>query len=102
MNLQITASEVRLISEDGADLGVHSRTAALDLVRSLGEDLVEVDPDSTPPVCQVIDYGKYAKEASILSDASVGLPNKPDAANPAIASRFHGGCPRRGVADPER
>jgi translation initiation factor IF-3 len=59
VNLQITASEVRLISEDGADLGVHSRAAALDLVRSRGEDLVEVDPDSAPPVCQVIDYGKY-------------------------------------------
>jgi translation initiation factor IF-3 len=59
VNLQITASEVRLISEDGADLGVHSRAAALELVRVRREDLVEVDPDSTPPVCQAIDYGKY-------------------------------------------
>ena len=59
VNLQITASEVRLISEDGADMGVLSRAAELELVRSRREDLVEVDPDSTPPVSQVIDYGKY-------------------------------------------
>ena len=59
VNLQITASEVRLISEDGADLGVFSRAAALELVRLRRVDLVEVDPDSTPPICQVIDYGKY-------------------------------------------
>ena len=59
VNLQVTASEVRLVSEDGADLGVHSRDAALEWARSRSEDLVEIDPDSTPPVCQVIDYGKY-------------------------------------------
>jgi translation initiation factor IF-3 len=59
VNGQITASKVRLISEDGADLGVFSRADALELVRSGKGDLVEVDPDSTPPVCQVIDYGKY-------------------------------------------
>jgi len=59
VNLQITASEVRLISEDGTDMGVLPRDAALELVRSRREDLVEVDPDSTPPVCQVIDHGKY-------------------------------------------
>ena len=59
VNLQITASEVRLVSEDGADMGVFSLAAALELVRSRNEDLVEIDPDSTPPVCQVIDYGRY-------------------------------------------
>ena len=43
VNLQITASELRLISEDGADMGIFSRAAALDLVHSRREDLVEVD-----------------------------------------------------------
>lgn len=59
VNGQITAHEVRLVSEDGVELGVHSLTAALKLARSREEDLVEIDPDSSPPVCQVIDYGKY-------------------------------------------
>ena len=40
-------------------VGRSRHEAALELVRSRSEDLVEIDPDSTPPVCQVIDYGKY-------------------------------------------
>jgi len=59
VNGQIKASQVTLIDEDGADLGVFSLSDALALARSQGIDLVEIHPDSTPPVCQVIDYGKY-------------------------------------------
>ena len=59
INLQIKASEVRLVSKDGADLGVFPIADALKLVASRREDLVEIDPDSMPPVCQVIDYGKF-------------------------------------------
>jgi translation initiation factor IF-3 len=58
VNLQITAPEVRLITEDGGDMGTFSRAAALNLARARKEDLVEMNPDSDPPVCQVIDYGK--------------------------------------------
>ena len=59
VNLQIEASEVRVVSEDGKDLGLFSRERALEMVRSRGEDLVEIGPEAVPPVCQMIDYGKY-------------------------------------------
>jgi translation initiation factor IF-3 len=59
VNGQITASPVRVVSQDGADLGVHSIADALKLVLSRKEDLVEVEPAAVPPVCQAIDYGKY-------------------------------------------
>jgi translation initiation factor IF-3 len=45
--------------DDFVDLGVLSIVDALDLARSRREDLVEVQPDSVPPVCEVVDYGKY-------------------------------------------
>ena len=59
VNLQITVDEVRVVTEDGDDLGVLSRADALEFVRSRGEDLVEIDPETVPPLCRVIDYGKY-------------------------------------------
>ena len=59
INRQIKASEVRVISEDGADLGVFSIANALKLVASRREDLVLLEPEAVPPVCQTIDYGKY-------------------------------------------
>ena len=59
INGQITAIQVKVISEDNAELGVFSLTEALKLVGSRREDLVEIEPDSNPPVCQAIDYGKY-------------------------------------------
>ena len=59
VNGQIKASEVRVVSEDGADLGVLSIADALKLVASRKEDLVEIEPEAIPPICQAIDYGKY-------------------------------------------
>ncbi|SPE59488.1 Translation initiation factor IF-3 (fragment) [Verrucomicrobia bacterium] len=59
VNLQIRAPEVRLVSENGKDLGLFSREQALEMVRRRGEDLVEIGPEAVPPVCQMIDYGKY-------------------------------------------
>jgi translation initiation factor IF-3 len=59
INGGIKANEVKVISEDGADIGVFSLSDALALVSSRGEDLVEIDPEAVPPVCQAIDYGKY-------------------------------------------
>ena len=59
VNLQIQAPEVRVVSEDGADLGLFPRQQALEMARKRGEDLVEIGPDAAPPVCQMIDYGKY-------------------------------------------
>ena len=58
MNEQITASEVRVISSNGKQLGIISIREALNLAEDEGFDLVEVSPDANPPVCKIIDYGK--------------------------------------------
>ena len=57
-NEQITASEVRVISSTGAQLGIISIREALNHAEDEGFDLVEVSPDAKPPVCKIIDYGK--------------------------------------------
>ena len=59
INLQIEASEVRVVDQDRRDLGVFAIADALKLVASRREDLVEIGPDAVPPVCQCIDYGKF-------------------------------------------
>jgi translation initiation factor IF-3 len=64
-NEQITASEVRVISSTGSQLGIISIREALNHAEDEGYDLVEVSPDAKPPVCKIIDYGeqKIKKEA---------------------------------------
>ena len=57
-NEQITASEVRVISSSGAQLGIISIREALNHAEDEGFDLVEVSPDAKPPVCKILDYGK--------------------------------------------
>ena len=57
-NEKITASEVRVISSTGKQLGIISIREALIAAEDEGFDLVEVSPDSSPPVCKIIDYGK--------------------------------------------
>ena len=59
INKQIRAREVRVIGDDGAQLGIMSLQEALDIAVDKGLDLVEVSPTSRPPVCRVMDYGKY-------------------------------------------
>ena len=60
VNGQIKASEVRVIPEDGTDIGVFSLRDALALAASRREDLVEIDSEAVSPVCQAIDYGVIA------------------------------------------
>lgn len=57
-NEKITASEVRVISSKGLQLGIISIREALNYAEDEGYDLVEVSPDAKPPVCKIIDYGK--------------------------------------------
>ena len=57
-NQHITASEVRVISSTGEQLGIISIREALNHAEDEGFDLVEVSPDANPPVCKIIDYGK--------------------------------------------
>ena len=58
INEKITASEVRLISSSGKQMGILSIREALIQAEDEGFDLVEVSPESNPPVCKIIDYGK--------------------------------------------
>ena len=57
------APSVRLISADGAQVGVVTLQAALRAAEDSGLDLVEVSPNADPPVCKLLDYGKYKYEA---------------------------------------
>ncbi len=59
VNHRIRAREVRVISEEGDQLGIMSVEQAIALAESSALDLVEVAPKSRPPVCRVMDYGKY-------------------------------------------
>lgn len=59
INRRIRAREVRLIGGDGAQLGIVTLTKALEIAEEEGLDLVEVAPESKPPVCRVMDYGKF-------------------------------------------
>jgi translation initiation factor IF-3 len=59
MNEQIRVPKVRVISETGEQLGVLVTRDAIDRARSVGLDLMEVGPTENPPVCKIMDYGKY-------------------------------------------
>ena len=60
----IRASQVRLISSSGDQLGIMPVRDAFDIAAREGLDLVEVAPNADPPVCRIMDYGKYKYEAS--------------------------------------
>lgn len=59
INDAIRAREVRLIDETGQNVGVVSKFDALARAEEAGLDLVEVSPDAEPPVCKILDFGKY-------------------------------------------
>ena len=62
VNNRIRAREVLLIDEEGTRVGVVSLRDAIALAEERGLDLVEVAPTATPPVCRILDYGKYRYE----------------------------------------
>jgi len=61
-NEQIRAREVRVIGETGEQLGILGRNQAIDIAKEKGLDLVEVAANAEPPVCKIMDYGKYKFE----------------------------------------
>lgn len=63
VNEDILEEEVRLIDEHGENHGAVSTDKAIDMARAAGLDLVEISPNATPPVCKILDYGKYKYEA---------------------------------------
>jgi translation initiation factor IF-3 len=64
VNGKIRAREVRVIGTDHAQLGIISLGDALNLARAKGVDLVEIAPNAVPPVCRLVDFGKFRYEQS--------------------------------------
>jgi translation initiation factor IF-3 len=62
INERIRADEIRLIGADGENVGVVSPERALEMAEQAGLDLVEISPNATPPVCKIMDFGKYKYE----------------------------------------
>ena len=63
INEAIRAKDVRLIDENGENVGVVSHADALERAVKVGLDLVEISPDAEPPVCKILDFGKYKYQA---------------------------------------
>src|SRR4029079_7433746 len=64
VNERIRIREVRLIDEEGEQVGIIATRDALEMARERGLDLVEVAPNAVPPVCRLMDYGKFRYEQS--------------------------------------
>ena len=62
INEQIRDKEIRLVGEDGAQLGVMPTREAMRMAEEAGLDLVKIAPTEKPPVCKIVDYGKYKYE----------------------------------------
>ena len=62
MNERIRAREIRVIGDDGEQFGILSVNEAIALAAEKNLDLVEISPNATPPVCKIMDYGKFKYE----------------------------------------
>ncbi|NUR69687.1 MAG: translation initiation factor IF-3 [Hamadaea sp.] len=65
VNDQIRSPEVRLVGPEGEQIGVVALARALEVATEVGLDLVEVAPQAQPPVCRLVDYGKYKYDAGV-------------------------------------
>jgi len=64
LNEEIRDKEIRVVTDDGEQLGIMSSAQALKLAEERNLDLVKIAPQATPPVCKIMDYGKYRFEQS--------------------------------------
>ena len=69
-NHRIRAPQIRVIGPDGSQIGVMTSDQGIKLAAQYGLDLVEVAPSATPPVCRILDFGKYMYEESKKSKSS--------------------------------
>ncbi len=69
-NEEIDAQEVRVIDAEGEQAGVMPLTDAIELAKNVGLDLVEVSPNAEPPVCRIMDFGKYLFEQNKKAQTS--------------------------------
>lgn len=65
LNREITTRECRLIGYDGSQMGIYATVQALRIAESEGYDLVEIAPNAEPPVCRIMDYGKFKYDQAI-------------------------------------
>lgn len=70
VNTRIEAAEVRLVDEDGQMVGVVPIREALNRAEEVGLDLIEISPNASPPVCKILDYGKFKYEAQKKANAA--------------------------------
>ncbi len=63
INFDIAAASIRLIGAEGENVGVVTLVEARQMADDVGLDLVEISPDADPPVCKILDYGKFKYEA---------------------------------------
>ena len=76
VNDRIRAPKVRVVTADGRQLGVMNTREAVSKAQSIGLDLVEIAEKANPPVCKIIDYGKYKYEQSKLKKKTPKSSNK--------------------------
>ncbi|MDT8449484.1 MAG: translation initiation factor IF-3 [Wenzhouxiangellaceae bacterium] len=68
-NDEIAASKVRVVDAEGNQVGIRSLDEAIELAEEQGMDLVEIAPQASPPVCRIMDWGKYRFEESKKAQA---------------------------------
>ena len=78
INEQIRDKEVRLIGPDGEQLGIMSAREAMAKAQEAELDLVKIAPQAKPPVCKIIDYGKYRYELARKEKGYASFPRKRD------------------------
>ena len=76
MNEKIRIPKIRVIAEDGKMLGIMSPQEALSIAKRVGLDLIEIVADARPPVCKIIEYGKYKYEQSKKQSSSPSKKSK--------------------------
>ncbi|NII11785.1 translation initiation factor IF-3 [Oleiagrimonas sp. C23AA] len=69
-NYEIRVPRVRVIDAEGEQVGILSRDEALNMAQESGLDLVEIQPNGDPPVCRIMDYGKYKFELQKKANAA--------------------------------
>ena len=75
-NERINASQVRVIGPEGTNLGVMAPQKALELAKKVGLDLIEISPQARPPVCRILDFGKFLYEESKKQKDNKPVKNK--------------------------
>ena len=69
-NNRISSPEVQVIGSEGENLGVLNTNEAISMAKNLGLDLIEIAPNANPPVCKIMDMGKYKYDAQKKSKSS--------------------------------